>query len=170
MKPSQYSVIEKTSDGDKQDIVFLTAKADNLLDISYQIPPLLKENTIVISATNGIPPWYSYLQNETIGRFSFNTKPRQIFINNVGAERIIGAVIERSVQRLGSCQILHSFGSGYRLGELDHKSSERLLFLQDILQKAHLSAIISNDIHRDIWLKLIGNVCLSPTSVIEEKI
>jgi 2-dehydropantoate 2-reductase len=152
-----------------QDIVFLTVKADALFDISENIARLLKGDTLVVSTTNGIPPWYSFLQNNTIGRHLRFTQGRNIFLDRIPGKQIIGAVIERSVNRRGPNQVVHSFGKGYCIGELDHTRTERLESLLALLNQAKLESRVSDDIHRDIYLKLIGNICVNPLSVLAEK-
>lgn len=87
IKPTDYTVRSEQEKAVAQDLVFLTTKVDSLLEISSHLPPLLKESTIVISATNGIPPWYSYLQANTIGRFVKNIEPREIFLRNINEKK-----------------------------------------------------------------------------------
>ncbi len=168
-EPNQFFCTDDTSALDHQDYIFLTIKADDLLDIGKCLEPLIGQDTVVISATNGIPPWYSYLQDRTIGRFLNNTGPRDEFLNQVAGEKIVGAVIERSVTRTNGNEVSHNSGSGYVIGELSHVAEERTLELKSTLEGAGLSADISDNIHRDIWIKLMGNIFVNPLSVLTEK-
>ncbi len=164
-----YRAVDSAHNAGVQDIIFLTTKADVLLEVASLLEPLFKQSTIVISATNGIPPWYSYLQEQTIGRFLQNTIPRETFLHSVGAERLIGAVVERGIKRIRPTEVVHLFGRGYRIGEPSQVHSERLELIRQIMNDARLDATITTNIHRDIWVKLIGNICVNPLSVLAEK-
>lgn len=169
IQSSQYRVVDSTRQANTQDIVFLTVSADVLMDISESLPALLHQSTWIVSATNGIPPWYSYLQDHTIGKYLPNTEIRDRFLGFVPAEMLIGCVIERSVTRTSPNEVIHTFGKGYVIGELNQQKSQRLHDLSKMLESAGLSARLSIQIHKDIWLKLLGNICLSPMSVILER-
>ena len=168
VKPNQFFCTDDTSTLSSQDYVFLTIKADDLLEIAKCLEPLIGQDTVVISATNGIPPWYSYLQDRTIGRFLDNTGPRDEFLKHIPGEKIVGAAIERSVTRSNGNEVCHNSGSGYVIGELSHVVERRTLELKSVLEGAGLSADISDNIHRDIWLKLMGNIFVNPLSVLTE--
>lgn len=153
----------------KQDYVFLTVKADALLDIREELPHLIGEHTIIVSATNGIPPWYSYLQENTVGRYLKKSLPREQFLSCVPAAQIIGLVIERSVTREDGHRVFHNSGTGYVIGEPDHTTKERTIALKHLMEQAGLTAQISDNIHRNIWVKLLGNIFVNPLSVITEQ-
>ncbi|MBX9668660.1 MAG: 2-dehydropantoate 2-reductase [Candidatus Obscuribacterales bacterium] len=166
--PDSYSVHETNTCRDSQDLIFLTVKADTLTTIAHDINPLLADDTIVVSATNGIPPWYSYQQDETIGRYLTNTSVREKFLEQVPARHIVGATVGRSASRSAPNAVSQTFGSGYVIGEPNHHMSERLHRLSEMLGGCGLTARMSDNIHRDIWLKLLGNVCVNPMSVLRE--
>lgn len=153
----------------KQDYVILTVKADALLNIREELPNLIGEHTIIVSATNGIPPWYSYLQEDTVGRYLKKSLPREQFLSCVPAAQIIGLIIERSVTREEGYRVFHNSGTGYAIGEADHTTKERTVALKDLLEHAGLTAQISDNIHRDIWIKLLGNIFVNPLSVMTEQ-
>jgi 2-dehydropantoate 2-reductase len=166
LSPREFSCTADPHSAGPQNYVFLTVKADALLDISESIPPLLHPGTVVVSATNGIPPWYSHLQDHTIGRYLQDTEPRERFFRSVPSAQIVGALIQRSVTRHGPNAITHTAGTGYEIGELDHKIEGRTLALKRLLEDAGFTVTLSEDIHRDVWIKLLGNICVNPLSVI----
>jgi 2-dehydropantoate 2-reductase len=97
IEKDQLSVVSDTVQAGAQDYVFLTVKVGALLEIAPVLPPLFHNQTAVISLTNGIPPWYSYGQDTTIGRFDFTRDPVRTFTRFVEPERIIGGTVARSV-------------------------------------------------------------------------
>lgn len=84
-------------------------------------------------------------------------------------KKIIGAIVERGVNRTNVTNVAHNFGTGYKIGEIQHDHTVRLESLKLLIETSGLSATISNNIHKDIWIKLIGNICINPLSVLEEK-
>ncbi|HJO93589.1 MAG TPA: ketopantoate reductase C-terminal domain-containing protein [Victivallales bacterium] len=167
--PDMYSCTEDCNSAGRQDYVFLTVNADSLLSVSDNLPSLFHDKTVVVSATNGIPPWFSYLQNSTIGRYLDASAPQTRFFRSVSPDRIIGAIIQRSIIKKGDNVIIHTSGTGYKLGELDHTVKSRTLALKELLEESGFTAGLSTDIHRDIWIKLLGNICVNPLSVITGK-
>lgn len=167
--PSSFRVVPSSREAGPHDMVFLTTKADDLLKISQDIPSLIAPNTVVVSATNGIPPWYSYGQERTIGRFSFPIEPRTQFLSCVAPFQLVGAIVERSSELYEPGVILRSSGKGFTIGELDHRLSHRCAEISEFFNRIGFTATVSNDIHRDIWLKLIGNVAVNPLSVLTEQ-
>lgn len=166
--PSKFRVFSSSQHAGAHDIVFITTKVDSLLEVAPEIPPLLSPDSVVISATNGIPPWYSYLQEATIGRFSFPLEPRTQFLQSVPGHLLIGGIVERSCE-LGAPGIIRkATGKGYTIGELDHTHSDRSGQIQELLNHAGFKVTISDNIHRDIWLKLIGNIAVNPLSVLTQ--
>lgn len=169
ISPDRFKCAESSRNLRPQDYVILTVKADALLDISKELPPLIGTRTIIVSATNGIPPWYSHLQEDTVCRYLKQSAPREQFLSCVPANQIIGLIIERSVTREDGWQVFHNSGTGYLIGELSHLNEGRTVALKNLLEHAKLTARISDNIHRDIWIKLLGNIFVNPLSVITEQ-
>ena len=169
ISPDRFNCADATLELKPQDYVFLTVKADALLDISTELPPLIDARTIVVSATNGIPPWYSYLQEDKLCRYLKQSAPREEFLSRVQANQIIGLIIERSVTREEGWKVFHNSGTGYLIGEPSHLTEDRTVALKILLEHAKLTARISDNIHRDIWIKLLGNIFVNPLSVITEQ-
>jgi 2-dehydropantoate 2-reductase len=150
------------------DINFLCTRVDDLLSLSPQIKNLMHSASVVISCTNGIPPWYSHDQDDTIGRFTFPLEPRNNFLSAIPSQQLIGAVVERSVQLSETGVIKEASGKGFVLGEIDHNKSSRLIEIEEILISSGLGCRLSENIHKDIWLKLILNIAINPLNVLSE--
>lgn len=163
---SDFQTLLSPDEGEPQDLIFLTTKVDDLTEVAGKLGPLLHPKTVVVSATNGIPPWFSYLQEETIGRFEFTREPREKFLASLPINHLLGGIVGRSAELADPGVIARSTGRGFTIGELDHQSSERTSEVAKFLGEAGFSIHVSENIHRDIWLKLIGNVVANPLSVI----
>ncbi|MBY0546624.1 MAG: 2-dehydropantoate 2-reductase [Candidatus Obscuribacterales bacterium] len=169
ISPDRFACTDSPRTLTKQDYVILTVKADALLDIREELPHLIGDHTIIVSATNGIPPWYSYLQDDTVCRYLKKSLPREQFLSCVPAAQIIGLIIERSVTREDGYRVFHNSGTGYVIGEPDHTTKERTVALKALLEDAGFTVQISDNIHRDIWVKLLGNIFVNPLSVMTEQ-
>ncbi len=160
IKPGEFRLQQTETMEVVQDLVFLTVKADALTTIAHEVSPLLSEDSIVVSATNGIPPWYSYKQDGTIGRFLKDVSVREKFLRHIPAEHIIGATIERSASRSAPRTVSQTFGAGYVIGEPTHKVTDRLEKLRCLLEQSGLSARMSDNIHSCLAPKTLRRVFL----------
>ena len=76
---------------------------------------------------------------------------------NVGADRVIGAVVYPAAELVAPGVVKVVEGNRFTLGEPDGSKSERVQRLSQALTKAGFKAPISTDIRAEIWLKLWGN-------------
>ncbi len=167
--PGAFKVTASAVEAGVHRYIFLTTKVDDLIEIASDVKHLIGPQSLVISATNGVPPWYSHLQDDTIGRFTFPHEPRERFFAEIPAAQLIGAIVERNVQLSAPGILQQSGGKGFTIGELDHEDSARVDSVVHLINQTGLHATKTNNIHREIWLKLIGNISLNPLSVITEQ-
>jgi 2-dehydropantoate 2-reductase len=62
--------------------------------------------------------------------------------------------------------VQHHFGNGLIIGETSGESTPRVQALAAILLKAGFNATVSQQIQRDVWFKLWGNMTVNPISAI----
>jgi 2-dehydropantoate 2-reductase len=62
--------------------------------------------------------------------------------------------------------VQHHFGNGLIIGEPSGKTSARSQALLDLLQRAGFDATLSQQIQKDTWYKLWGNMTVNPVSAI----
>ncbi len=166
--PGRFQCSDHAADLGSQDVVFLSVKSQSLLEVAEQLAPLLGVDTLVITATNGVPPWFSYGQ-ASIERHLLNTNTRDRFFRFVSPKNLLGSVVDRNVTSVSPAVIRRNAGRGLRIGELDHSLSPRLFQLRQAIQSEAFEIFPSEDIHRDIWHKLLVNVSLNPCSVVYER-
>ena len=150
-----------------QDFVLCALKAHQAYTAAASFAPLLGPRTAVVTAMNGIPWWYFFRSG---GRFE-NSHPDSVDRggrqwNAIGPERAIGCVVDPACEVVEPGVILHEKFNKFPLGEPDGTLSARVTALSTALQEAGFDAPVHDNIRWNIWLKLSGNVCFNPISVL----
>jgi len=150
-----------------QDFVVCSLKAHQAYEAAPSFAPLLGPTTAVVTAMNGIPWWYFY---ETGGGFE-GFHPRSVDADarqwqSIGPERAIGCVVDPACEVVAPGVIAHESFNRFTLGEPDGTRSSRVLALSGALIDAGFDAPVRDNIRWNVWLKLWGNVCFNPISVL----
>jgi 2-dehydropantoate 2-reductase len=150
-----------------QDVVICALKAHQANASAAEFAPLLGSRTAVLTAMNGIPWWYFYKERGRLdGRHLESVDPGAVQWNTIGPERAIGCVVDPACEVVAPGVIEHREFKRFTIGEPDGSVSDRILALRDALVSAGFDAPIRDGIRWNIWLKLWGNVCFSPISVL----
>jgi 2-dehydropantoate 2-reductase len=150
-----------------QDLIIIAVKAPALRDVAKDIVPLLHENTIILSAMNGVPTWFFVRADRPLHNTALTTiDPDGEIAKALVAERTIACVVHASCSVDSPGVIRHKIGNRLIVGEARGGSSERLDSLARTFSKAGFDTIVSHDIQRDIWYKLWGNMTTGPVSAI----
>jgi 2-dehydropantoate 2-reductase len=80
--------------------------------------------------------------------------------------RVLGCVVHASAALVEPGLVDHRFGAGLIVGEPGGGTSARVATTVADLRDAGLDASASDDIRRDIWFKLWGNLTMNPVSAI----
>jgi len=150
-----------------QDCVFLTLKAHSVPAAVDAIVPLLGPRTTIVTGINGIPYWYFHRQGSALDGATFECiDPGGRQMRLLGPERAIGCVLNPAADLIAPGVIRHVQGRKFPIGEPGGEQTERIERLHQAMQDAGLEAPIRSDIRNEIWLKLWGNLCLSPISAL----
>jgi 2-dehydropantoate 2-reductase len=150
-----------------QDFVWITMKAHSVPPAVDAIATLLGPDTAIVTAVNGIPYWYFHRQGGVLDGAVLETiDPGGRQLKVLGPERAIGCVLNPAAEVVAPGVIRHVHGRKFPIGEPDGTQSARLQALHRMLQAAGLEAPMRSDIRDEIWLKLWGNLCLSPISAL----
>ena len=150
-----------------QDVVICALKAHQAAASAAAMLPLLRADTPVVTAMNGIPWWYFYRAD---GPFAGRPVPivdpgaRQWML--LGPERAIGCVVDPACEVVAPGIIEHHELTRFTLGEPDGSNSQRVTSIAAALVQAGFEAPVRNAIRWNIWLKLWGNVCFNPISAL----
>jgi 2-dehydropantoate 2-reductase len=150
-----------------QDVVLLTLKAPALPALAPTLRALLHADTLVLNAGNGLPWWYFLPPGLPCSGLRLRSVDAE---GGVEAAFPLAQVLGLSVFASCHCPapgvVQHDSGGRVLLGEPAGGASARVEALAQRLQAAGLDAQPSADIRRDIWLKLLGNACFNPVSLL----
>jgi 2-dehydropantoate 2-reductase len=148
-----------------QDVVISTLKANAIGSLVTGLPPLLRDDTAVVFAQNGIPWWYdiglaaSHPPTPDLGFLDPGGALRAV----VSKQRIIGGVIFSSneVVAPGAVANLSPDRNMLLVGECDDRVSERIERLRAALDEASITSPPALRIREAIWSKLLTNMSMS---------
>jgi 2-dehydropantoate 2-reductase len=148
-----------------QDIVISTLKATGVGALATGLAPLLRDDTAVVLAQNGIPWWYD------IGLSADHPPPPNLGFLDPGGRlraaipkaRIIGGVIFSSNEVIapGVVANLSPDRNMLLVGECDDRRSERIEQLRAALIGAAIDSPPVARIRETIWSKLLTNMSMS---------
>lgn len=148
-----------------QDVVISTLKANGLNALVEGLPPLLRDDTGIVFAQNGIPWWYD------IGLSADQPPPPDLGFLDPGGklrsvvsrERIIGGVVFSSNEIIapGIVANLSPDRNMLLVGECDDRSGARIERLRAALDGASIQSSQVANIRETIWTKLLTNMSMS---------
>ncbi|MEA5553249.1 2-dehydropantoate 2-reductase [Anabaena cylindrica UHCC 0172] len=148
-----------------QDVVILAVKSNSVSAIAPFLPQLCHEQTMVVTAQNGIPWWYFRKHGGEYEGTRLNSLDSDgIIENNIDIDRVIGCVVYPAAEIVAPGVIQHLEGERFTLGEIDGSKTERIQLLAQALKKAGFKAPVRNQIRTEIWVKLWGNIAFNPIS------
>lgn len=147
----------------RQDYVILAVKAPALPGIAPSLTPLLGPDTVVVTAMNGVPWWFcNALTGPLAGRVLASTDPGGILNETLAGSRLLGCVVHAGASLPEPGVVHHAAGDLFIVGDAARGSSEPAAALAGALRAAGLDGQTSDDIHGEIWMKLIGNMGMGP--------
>jgi 2-dehydropantoate 2-reductase len=150
-----------------QDYVLITMKAHSVPAAVDSIVALLGPETAIVTAVNGIPYWYFHKQGSVLDGITLESiDPGGRQMRLLGPQRAIGCVLNPAAELIAPGVIRHVHGRKFPIGEPDGQRTSRIERLHRAMQDAGLEAPVRTDIRDEIWLKLWGNLCLSPISAL----
>lgn len=163
----QVAASESSADLGPQDIVIVAVKAPAMAAVAAGIAPLLTEDTVVVTAMNGVPWWFcDGLGAAFAGKRLTSVDPDGAIAAAIPSAQTIGCVVHASCLQDAPGVIRHHLGNGLILGEACGQPSERVQTLVAMLVAAGFNASASQQIQRDVWYKLWGNMTMNPISAI----
>jgi 2-dehydropantoate 2-reductase len=150
-----------------QDLVILTLKSQALPTVVPTLRPLLAADTPVLTLNNGLPWWYFLVPGQPLeGQRLSRVDPQGETERAVEVSRVLGGTIMASCHCPRPGVVVHSAGARIAIGEPAGGLSDRASLWSGVLAEAGLGAVASAQIRSDIWLKLLGNVCANPLSLL----
>jgi 2-dehydropantoate 2-reductase len=151
----------------RQDLVVVAVKAPAMASVAAQIGPLLGNDTTVLTAMNGVPWWFcDGLGPEFAGKRLESIDRDGSIAAAIPVAQTIGCVVHASCLVEAPGVIRHRQGKSLILGEAAGRPSERVESICAMLNQAGFDASMSEQIQRDVWFKLWGNMTMNPISAI----
>ena len=165
------TVAEEPADLGAQDLVIVAVKGPALAGVAARIAPLLRPDTMVLTAMNGVPWWFF---NGFGGKFSGtrlqSIDPEGAIAAAIPDRQVIGCVLHLSCSLPEPGLTRHLFGNQLIIGEPagggSGRATPRVEALANVLGRAGFAATVSASIQSDIWYKLWGNMTMNPVSAL----
>ena len=152
-----------------QDLVLISVKAPGMPDVARRVAPLIGPHTMVLTAMNGVPWWFlaGGVDAAVRGRQLQAVDPGGEIARAIAIEHVIGAVVHASCSLDGPGVVRRHFGNSLIIGEpLADAATPRLAALARLLAEGGIDVKVSDNIQRDAWYKLWGNMTMNPVSAI----
>jgi 2-dehydropantoate 2-reductase len=150
-----------------QDLVIVAVKAPAMAQVAASMAPLLGPETIVLTAMNGVPWWFfEGFGGPYQGTRLNSVDPEGRIAAAVPASHLIGCVVHASCSLDAPGRVRHHFGNKLILGEPSGEKTPRVRALVELLAGAGFEAVLSEQIQKDTWYKLWGNMTMNPISAI----
>ncbi len=148
-----------------QDLVVIAVKAPAMADVAKAIAPLIGPGTMVLTAMNGVPWWFF----EGFGAQYAGTRlkavdPDGAIASAIPGKNIIGCVVHASCSLKEPGFVRQHFGNKLIIGEPSGEKTGRVQRLVSLLQQAGFETVLSEQIQKDAWYKLWGNMTVNPVS------
>ena len=150
-----------------QDLVVVAVKAPAMADVARAIGPLIGPDTLVLTAMNGVPWWFfEGFGGRYAGSRLKAVDPDGSIARAIPAKHIIGCVVHASCSLRAPGWVQHHFGNKLIVGEPSGVKTGRVQRLAALLEQAGFETVLSEQIQRDAWYKLWGNMTVNPVSAI----
>jgi 2-dehydropantoate 2-reductase len=149
------------------DVVVIAVKGPSLPAVAAHVAPLLRPETIVLTAMNGVPWWFFHGFG---GRFAGTRltaiDPEGAIAAAIEDRHVLGCVVHMSCATPEPGLVRHVFGNQLIIGEPNRQMSARAQAVADLLVQSGFATTVSTSIQSDIWYKLWGNMTMNPVSAL----
>lgn len=156
------AVVEPGMQPERPDFILLCVKAYAVADALRGIIHLTEHDAPVVFVQNGIPWWYF----SAIGQGRNPMDPDGWIDAVVPADRVVGCVTYANVRNVDLGAVAQSGGNRTILGRPIGPVDAVVEALCVELTKAGIDALPTDQIPREVWLKLWGNLAFNPISAL----
>ncbi len=148
-----------------QDVVVITLKYIDLAPTLAAIAPMMGDETVVVTAMNGVPWWFTHHLGGPLGGVTLESvDPGGQLSARFDDDRLLGLMVMASATVAEPGLVHHTSLNSFALGEATGASRPRTEVLATVLRDAGLHAEVTERIHERIWYKLFGNANNNPVS------
>ncbi|MCO8249186.1 2-dehydropantoate 2-reductase [Comamonas thiooxydans] len=155
-----------------QDVVVIAVKAPSMPDVARAVAPLIGPQTLVLTAMNGVPWWFlaGGVDAGLRGLQLRTVDPQGEIARAIPTGQVLGSVVHASCSLDAPGVVRRHFGNSLIVGEPTALPGDaptpRLLALAELLRAGGIELRLSDNIQRDAWYKLWGNMTMNPVSAI----
>ncbi len=148
-----------------QELVVIALKAPALAAASEAMAPLFGEDTIVLPAMNGVPWWFMPAAAPDDPPLA-SVDPGGRLLARLPLARVLGCVVHFAASSPAPARVKHGAGDRLIVGEPRGGASPRVAAVCAALASAGFQAEASDDVRREVWYKLWGNMTMNPVSAL----
>lgn len=130
------------------DLVIVAWKATANAAADEVLPPLLSENTAILTLQNGLGNC-------------------ELYAEKFGAERVLGGLCFVCINRMEAGLIRHTASGLVRVGEFGRAGSERLDLMQEVFSNAGFPCEKVENLEHAQWMKLVWNIPFNGLAIAE---
>ena len=154
-----------------QDLVILAVKGPALPAVAPAVAALCGPQTRVLAAMNGVPWWFfdglpATSAGACAGLVLNSVDPGGTVRALLPAARVVGCVVHASSTAPAPGQVRHVMGQGLIIGHATGGTDARLQALAELLGRAGFAVTVSEQVQREVWFKLWGNMTMNPVSAL----
>ena len=152
-----------------QDLIVIALKGQALPEVAPALAPLIKPESTILTIGNGLPWWYFLVKGQALeGLRLLCVDPTGSVENALPLQQILGGSVFASCHCPAPGVVHHSSGGRVVIGETGGGQSTRADACAALLAEAGLGGEASNNIRQDLWMKLLGNACFNPASLLTQ--
>ena len=149
----------------KQDVIVLSVKGPALAQAAAALHPMIAAETIVIPAMNGVPWWFLLKAAGCLPPVALRSvDPEGAIARAIPLHHVVGCVVHASAYVSAPARVVQQAGNTLIFGEPRGGSSARLRTIAELFTAAGFDIVQSENVRRDIWYKLWGNMTMNPIS------
>lgn len=153
----------------EQDLLVIALKSQALPGLAASLAPLVGPDTVVLPVGNGLPWWFCLPAGGPLAGLRLaSVDPDGAIERTLPLAQVLGGSVMASCSSPAPGVVRHHSGNRITIGEPAGGVSERAAGWAALLSAAGLPTVASDDIRRDLWIKLLGNACSNPLSVLTQ--
>ncbi len=150
-----------------QELVIVAVKAPAMADVAIAISPMIGPDTTVLTAMNGVPWWFfEGFGGQYAGTRLTAVDPEGAIARAIPSRHIIGCVVHASCSINSPGFVRQHFGNKLIVGEPSGDKTPRVKALVALLEHAGFETVLADQIQKDAWYKLWGNMTVNPISAL----